>query len=260
MGIQVRRSAYQESRSYKQHSPDCDYLRRGWCKSCTCDQCRNGYITRQENGMLISRKCGCMGTAYSRHLLEVCGLDKLAERCTFDTYIPEEEWQRVVKEKAMEYAAGWKKNSFFISGQSGSGKTHICTAICNIAMQEGANIRYLRWVEGGTRLKGLVSDAEEYKREMDDLAGCDLLYIDDLFKTDTSGADLRLAYELINSRYVSGKPLIISTERSLPYIGGLKGKDGEAISGRIFEMCGKGKFCMGLYGTEKNLRFESVAP
>ena len=85
MGIQVRRSAYQESRSYKQHSPDCDYLRRGWCKSCTCDQCRNGYITRQENGMLISRKCSCMGTAYSRHLLEVCGLDKLAERFVFWT-------------------------------------------------------------------------------------------------------------------------------------------------------------------------------
>ena len=104
----------------------------------------------------------------------------------------------------------------------------------------------------------MVSDAEEYKREMDDLAGCDLLYIDDLFKTDTSGADLRLAYELINSRYVAGKPLIISTERSLPYIGGLKGNDGEAISGRIFEMCGKGKFCIGLYGAEKNLRFETV--
>ena len=260
MGIQVRRSAYQESQSYEQHIPECTNLKRGWCKRCTCDSCKNGLITRQENGKLFSRECSCMGTAYSRHLLEVCGLDKLAERCTFDTYIPNEDWKRVVKEKAMEYAAGWRNNSFFISGQSGSGKTHICTAICNVAVKEGAKIRYFRWVEDGTQMKGMVNEAEEYKREMDDLAGCDLLYIDDLFKTGCSSADLRLAYELINSRYNLRKPLIISTERSLQYIGGLNGKDGEAISGRIFEMCGKGRFCIGLYGAEKNLRFETVEP
>lgn len=210
--------------------------------------------------MLSSRKCSCMGTAYSRHLLEVCGLDKLAERCTFDTYTTNEDWKRVVKEKAMEYAAGWKNNSFFISGQSGSGKTHICTAICNIAVKEGANLRYFRWVEDGTKLKGLLSTPAEYDKEIKKLTDCDLLYLDDLFKIGTNQADLRLAHEIINSRYTARKPVIISSERSLPFIRDLSGKDGEAIAGRIFEMCDRGKYCIGLNGAEKNLRFETVEP
>ena len=254
LGVQIRKSSSQASLSSDQHSPDCPNIRRGWCKSCTCDSCRNGAVTRMESGMVISRPCRCMTVAYSRHLLEMCGLDKLSERCTFDTYLPREEWQHGIKEKALEYAANWRRSSFFISGPTGCGKTHVCTAICNTAVQEGASLRYFRWVEDGTRLKGTVTDAAAYKRELDSLAGCDLLYIDDIFKTDCSGADLRLAYELINSRYIAGKPVVISSERSLPYIGGLKGKDGEAVAGRIFEMCGKGRFCLAVSGEGKNQR------
>lgn len=204
--------------------------------------------------MVFSKPCSCMKIAYSRHLLEACGLDKLAERCTFNSYIPREDWQQGVKEKALEYAKGWRQASFFISGPTGCGKTHICTAICNAAVQDGASLRYFRWVEDGARLKALITDAAAYKREVDALAGCDLLYIDDMFKTECSSADLRLAYEVINSRYISGKPVVISSERSLPYIGGLKGKDGEAIAGRIFEMCGKGRFCLAIAGEGKNQR------
>lgn len=204
--------------------------------------------------MVFSRPCRCMKVAYSKHLLEACGLDKLAERCTFSSYTPREEWQQGVKEKALEYAANWRRSSFFISGPTGCGKTHICTAICNTAVLEGASLRYFRWVEDGTRLKSLITDATAYEREVDALAACDLLYIDDLFKTDCSSADLRLAYEVINSRYIAGKPVVISSERSLPYIGGLKGKDGEAIAGRIFELCGKGRFCLAIAGDGKNQR------
>lgn len=254
LGIQIRRSSSQESPSSEPHNKNCENLRRGWCKSCTCDSCKNGTITRREKGMIFSRPCRCMTVAYSRHLLEACGLDKLAERCTFSSYVPREEWQRGVKEKALEYAANWRRNSFFISGPTGCGKTHVCTAICNAAVQDGASLRYFRWVEDGARIKALITDAEAYKREVDALAGCDLLYIDDLFKTDCSSADLRLAYEVINSRYVAGKPVVISSERSLPYIGGLKGKDGEAIAGRIFEMCQKGRFCLAIAGDGKNQR------
>lgn len=254
LGVPLRRSSSPEFRYSEQRNQNCPNLRRGWCRSCTCDSCQNGTITRRENGMIFSRQCRCMTIAFSRHLLEMCGLDKLAERCTFASYIPRENWQQGVKKKAQEYAANWRRSSFFISGPTGCGKTHICTAICNKAVQEGASLRYLRWVEDGTRLKGIVTDAAAYKKEMDALAECDLLYIDDMFKTDCSSADLRLAYELINSRYIAGKPVVISSERSLSYIGGLKGRDGEAVAGRIFEMCEKGRFCLAVSGEGKNQR------
>lgn len=254
LGVPIRRSSSLESPSSEPHNQSCPNIKRGWCRSCTCDSCQNGTITRMENGMVISRPCRCMKIAFSRHLLEACGLDKLAERCTFSSYIPREEWQQGIKEKALEYAANWRRSSFFISGPTGCGKTHVCTAICNAAVQEGASLRYFRWVEDGTRLKGLITDAAAYKREVDALVGCDLLYIDDMFKTECSSADLRLAYEVINSRYIAGKPVVISSERSLPFIGSLKGRDGEAVAGRVFEMCGKGRFCLAIAGDGKNQR------
>ena len=254
LGVQIRKLTSQASPSSDQHNQSCPNIKRGWCRSCTCDSCRNGTVTRRENGMIFSHPCRCMTVAYSRHLLEMCGLDKLAERCTFDTYIPREAWQRGIKEKAMEYAANWRRSSFFISGPTGCGKTHVCTAICNKAVQDGGSLRYFRWVEDGTRIKALITDAAAYRREVEALAGCDLLYIDDMFKADCSSADLRLAYELINSRYIAGKPVVISSERSLSYIGGLRGLDGEAVAGRIFEMCEKGRFCLAVSGEGKNQR------
>lgn len=260
MGIRFMKKS-PESQCTDSHNQNCEYLRRGFCKRCTCDKCDNGYTRRIDDmGQLFSRKCGCMKSAYSRHLLEKSGLDKLAERCTLDSYIPKEDWQKGVKEKALEYVANWKEKSFFISGQSGSGKTHICTAICNEAVRSGASLRYFRWVEDGTKLKGLLFTPAEYEKEIKKLVACDLVYLDDLFKIGTNPADLRLAYEIINSRYIAGKPIIISSERSLPFIRDLSGKDGEAIAGRIFEMCEKGKFCIGLTGAEKNMRFAVAGP
>ena len=72
------------------------------------------------------------------------------------------------------------------------------------------------------------------------------LYIDDFLKPlkgrdgsdgNATAADLRLAFDILNLRYLNRKPTIISSEWFSHEIGALD----EAIAGRISEMCGPWK-------------------
>ena len=67
------------------------------------------------------------------------------------------------------------------------------------------------------------------------LMNVDLLYLDDFLKIaagkEPSAADVRIAHELLNHRYVARKKTIISSERYLTEIADID----QAIGGRIAE-------------------------
>lgn len=124
--------------------------------------------------------------------------------------------------------SGW----FFISGKSGSGKTHICTAICGRLMDMNKNVRYMLWRDETVLLKALTTDGEAYQSRIKPFKSVPVLYIDDFLKGGHTEADLRLAFEILNSRYNdSSLRTIISSEMSLFDILGLD----EAVGGRIYE-------------------------
>jgi len=258
MGITIRRS----KASAASEAP-CAYLQNGFCKRCTCGKCRGGYLIDEWREAMLHgdcshgpRECSCVERARSRRRLRTAGLEQLAARCTFDSYRPAKPWQKGVKEKAEAYLGVCRTTGFFISGQSGCGKTHICTAICNEIIERGGRLRYFQWVRDGTRLKQLLTERDSgYDREIDTLIDTPYLYIDDLFKQEVSAADMRLAYELLNGRYNAGRPTILSSEHDLKFIRAVRNGEGDAIAGRIFESCGRGKFCVELSGLDKNLRF-----
>ena len=79
---------------------------------------------------------------------------------------------------------------------------------------------------------------------------CELLYIDDLFKskrgTDPSDADVRLAFEILDYRYNNRLVTIISSEMMLEDIRDLD----FALYRRISDMCGPYKVNISP-GTEK---------
>ena len=257
MGIKIRRSPV--SPDYK---PGCEYLKRGFCTTCTCSKCEGGFLIDEwreamKQGCFTTgpRECGCVELARNRKRLRDSGLEQLAARCTFDSYEVKHQWQAVTKNKAQDYLRAYKEHGFFISGQSGSGKTHICTAICNEIIKQGGRLKYFQWVKDGTHLKQIVNDPKLYEEEIKALVEMPFLYMDDLFKQEVTAADIRLVYEVLNGRYNAGLPTIISSERSLAYLRKVRDGDGEAIAGRIYETCGKGQFCIELSGSDKNMRF-----
>lgn len=164
--------------------------------------------------------------------LKQSGLSEAIQRETFDTFKADESWQRNALMKAIDYSRQENPGWFYIFGKPGTGKSHLCTAICGERLKRNEDIRYMLWRDESRDLKALINDSEAYNELMKPLKRCGVLYIDDFFKGGTTEADIRLAFELINSRYVSRRPTIISSELSLEDILDLD----EALGSRIYEM------------------------
>ena len=136
-----------------------------------------------------------------------------------------------------------RNGRIFITGNSG--KTHICTAITLDFIKRGVSCKYMLWRDESVRLKAVINDAEEYNKAINELKSVDFLYIDDFLKTNQSVnptiADINLAFEIVNYRFVNGKRTIFSSE----FLIGDIIKIDEATGGRIFENAGK-EYCISI--------------
>ena len=183
--------------------------------------------------------CKCAEIRRSIMRMKRSGLKDVIKDYTFEKFEDVDPWQKAVKAAALDYSQnpeGW----FFLGGQSGSGKTHLCTAICRKFLLEGKRVQYMLWRDDVVRLKQLVNDPE-YGQVIDRYKNADVLYIDDLFKTGNvsnttvqkpTDADVNIAFEIINFRYNNPALLtIVSSELSEDELIEID----EATFGRIFE-------------------------
>lgn len=217
-----------------------------------CEKCKNkGYIAKpmleRDSWYEIHCECSCQRTRKAIIRLMKSGLKNIIKDYTFNKYEAEEEWQRILKGKAIEYAKNPNNAWFFIGGQVGCGKTHLCTAVSGAFLKQGKNVRYMLWRDDVTKLKSNVTDAQAYEELVTSYKTADVLYIDDLFKNGKgndgrvqppTGADIQVAFEILNYRY-NNKALItiISSERSINELVDID----EATASRISEMSfGKG--------------------
>lgn len=211
-----------------------------------CPMCRNkGVImTNQEsaNGFWETRvrECKCMATRRSIRRLVRSGLKDVTSTYTFRRYEATEEWQKRLKEAAIRYVqdiraggTGW----LYVGGQSGCGKTHLCSAVAVQLLKDGLDLRYMVWRDELRKLKAVVN-SPEYTEMLDAWKTVRVLYIDDFFKAarnqygrmQPSEADARIAFELLNYRSNDKRLLtIISSELSLDEIADID----EATAGRI---------------------------
>lgn len=214
-----------------------------------CKICRNKALIAK----FIENKDGSFRTAYMPCICEDIrisilrmkrsGLKDIIKDYTFDKFVATEPWQKAVKAAAMEYAknpSGW----FALCGQSGSGKTHLCTAICRELLLSGKRVVYMLWRDEIVKIKEAAKGSEnssELRDLLDKYKTADILYIDDLFKTGRAAdntmpkptpADINYAFEIINYRYNNPSMLtIISSELTEDELLDVD----EAIGGRIYE-------------------------
>ena len=198
-----------------------------------CPYCGNsGTVTRiGEDGALYSRSCRCMKKRIALRRIRRSGMSDLIRRYRFENWQADTPEQKKILQLAHRFAAedsGW----FYIFGQSGAGKSHICTAICGTLIERNRDVYYMPWRDESTLLKSLVTDAAAYLTKIKPLKQAEVLYIDDFLKGGDTDADIRLAYEILNYRY-NDKALrtIVSSEMPLET---LLRRD-EALGGRIYE-------------------------
>ena len=141
-----------------------------------CDLCKNkGNISKvmfnEQFGYyseaLVPCKCNRVRNAIRR--LNRSGLKNVVKEYTFDKYETPEQWHKTIKETAQRFCTDQAHDWFYIGGQSGAGKTHICTAIAVACIKQGKDARYMLWLEEIKRIKALVTEPEQYNKILKEL-------------------------------------------------------------------------------------------
>lgn len=219
-----------------------------------CNKCGNHeYIWVVKDGERMTRECDCKQQRNSLARIRKSGLSEQLDRCTFANFETPEEWQKHVKSKVLQFVSDKDRKWLIVAGQSGCGKSHLCTAAAAKFLKAGADVRYMRWVHESTLLKASITSEYDYNKRMNPLKTCKVLYIDDFFKTqqgqNPSPADVRLAFDLLDYRCTNkGLITIISTERTLDDLMYIDA----AVGGRIYEMTRN--YCIVIGGNDKNWR------
>lgn len=181
-----------------------------------CPKCKNrgDFEYVDENGDIHRKNCECMARRKSVWAAEDSGLANVIERYTFDKFIVSENWQAKAKRIAQVYAADDSNAWLYVAGQSGSGKTHLCTAVCAELMAKGKSVKYELWTNIRKKLETLRFDEQKLDEYLRKLNNAEILYIDDFLKcrSDKLAVNCDLAFPIINARYVDGKKTIISSE------------------------------------------------
>jgi DNA replication protein DnaC len=169
------------------------------------------------------------------------GLEKLLEKYTFSNFktsglAEQEKLLGKIKALAMDFINYIGCKWFYIGGQPGSGKTHICTAMCGEFLKSGKSVRYMLWRDEVVPLRAAVNNEYEYSRLISPLKSAQVLYIDDFFKVQQgkypTPGDVNIACEILYYRYINPDLItIISGEKNFDELLDID----EGLGSRIYE-------------------------
>ncbi len=180
----------------------------------------------EDTGYINGKICSCVKElAKSIITTDLCSVMPINE-CTFDNFelkyysdADSEKRMRSILKVCREYADNFSPKSspnLLFMGAAGLGKTHLSLAIAGEVIKKG----YLP-VYGPA--ENLFNEIEKerfssYRNESDSyntMINCDLLIIDDLGSEFMTSFSKSILYNLINSRILSRKPTIISTNLTM---------------------------------------------
>ena len=195
------------------------------------------------------KPCACMKAKKASAMIRQSGLEDALNAMTFDSFQTTTPIQHAMKTAAENYLQEMlqedgdapRKPWMYIGGNPGSGKTHICTALCGELLKNGIEVCYMQWGQEARRLKALVNEPD-FDEHIERLITCGVLYIDDLLKTKWSRAvmptgqftpaDIKVAFSILNGRYIRNLPTVITSEWDL--LDDLMAEDEGTIS-RVYE-------------------------
>lgn len=136
---------------------------------------------------------------------------------------------------AENFAEMQEKNlGLLIYGPVGTGKTFYAACIANHLLEQGYSVEMTSFTRIVNTIQGLYEGKQEY---IDRLARKDLLIIDDLGVERDSEFMQEQVTAIIDARYKSGRPLIITTNISLDEIKKPKNLTYRRMYDRLLEIC-----------------------
>ncbi len=225
--LEIARKCIEEAREKraeileKLHLPK-DYLDEIY----TCKKCRDTGFS--DDG----RRCECLKRMISKYIGINSNLTEIMKEQTFDNFdmslfVNQAEVKghsvsqimKIALKKAVDFSESFEKENknLYLYGDAGTGKTYMSSCIANRVLERGFTVYYqsaFKLLDMFEKLKfGRYDDNEQEKAEYETkyVYDVDLLIIDDVgteFVTTYSSAAL---FDIIDSRIVSGKSTVISS-------------------------------------------------
>ena len=183
-----------------------------------CKRCGGtGFIYFRQNGVDYACRCPeCLAVRNQAMFLKESGITledyKQYTLGKFDTHTP---MSYRMKRMALAYLEDENRKGIGYFGQPGTGKTHICIAICQAMHKEHMYWQYRHEIQ---KIKLVMyKDAKKYGKLMYKACTAPYLYIDDLFKGAIANGQLQaqdqqIMFEIINQRYIKKLPTMFSSE------------------------------------------------
>ena len=172
----------------------------------------------------------------SRYRENAFGEARLLYQCTFDRdngKVPQLDFAR-------RYAEHWEEmerenRGLLLWGPTGTGKTFAAACVANALAERHVAVRMTTLGQVLLRMFGLDGGARmDY---MEELAGCRLLILDDFGMERQTPYAQEQVYELVNRRYLSGRPMIVTTNLTHRELTETDDRDRRRIYARVLERC-----------------------
>ena len=155
--------------------------------------------------------------------------------CTFDRdngAVPQLSWAR-------QYVEHWpemrrENMGLLFWGPAGTGKTFAAACIANALVDLEVGVRMITLGEALLNLFGM--SGEERIQYLEVLTTCGLLILDDFGVERRTPYAREQVYEIINRRYLSGRPMVVTTNLTLEELKHAD-RDDSRIHDRVLERC-----------------------
>ena len=219
-----------------------------------CGKCR----TKKQHRITIFGKerivpvlCDCQAEERKRELEELdrrekinairraknsCIHDKALINCTFEN----DDGSLPILDSARKYVETWPKrkennNGLLLWGDVGTGKSFYAACIANALIEEGVSVMMTNFAKILNRLSGLYS--EDKNAFIADLMKYSLLILDDFGAERNTDYAMEQVFYVIDERYKTNLPLIVTTNISLDDLEGPKDQAHQRVYDRLLAMC-----------------------
>ncbi len=185
-----------------------------------CEKCH-------DTGFVGGHRCDCLKALIVKNIGKNANLSEYMKGQTFEKFdfsLFEDAKSAKIMRRALEICMDFSENfdrdksNILLSGNAGTGKTYLSSCIANRVLERGKTVYY----SSAYKLFEIL-EALKFGKETEDNAGeiaryiydADLLIIDDLgteFATQFTSATF---FDIVNTRLISGKSTVISTNLSL---------------------------------------------
>ncbi len=206
-----------------------------------CPKCGGHGLIVQSDGQVAKCDCGVWDREQFRLAIQRARIPRRYLNKSLKEFkaAPRDARRKVLKDGAASYAMAFsheEDRGLLLRGTTGSGKTHLAVGILIEILNRGYNGLYCNVTDLLARLRDSYSNpsADRESQILEEMENTDLLVLDDLGAEATTDWVRDRIYLIVNRRYESAKPTIVTTNCDDAE---LRERIGPRTTSRLYEMC-----------------------